>query len=35
MQYSVNAPQSCGQGYWSHIDTPAGIAAEKDHEAVR
>jgi hypothetical protein len=35
MQYSVNAPQSSGQGYWSHFDTPAGIAADKDHEAVR
>jgi hypothetical protein len=35
MRYMVDAPQSSGQGYWSHMDTLAGIAADKDHEAVR
>jgi hypothetical protein len=35
MRYSVSAPQSSGQGYWFHIETLAGVAADKDHDAVR
>ena len=28
-------PMSSGQGYWSHEDPTAGIAADLDHNALR
>jgi hypothetical protein len=35
MRYSLTAPKSKSQGYWSHQDTTAGIAADLDHDALR
>jgi hypothetical protein len=35
MRYSVSAPKSTGQGYWSHLDDVDGIAADLDHAALR
>jgi hypothetical protein len=35
MRYSASWPRSSGQGDWAHMDTVAGIAADKDHDAVR
>jgi hypothetical protein len=35
MRYAVTGPKSTSQGYWSHLDTVAGIAADLDHDAVR
>jgi len=35
LRYSVSGPRSTGQGYWSHLDTVAGIAADMDHDALR
>ena len=33
--YSISGPRSNSQGYWSHQDTEAGIAADLDHDALR
>ena len=35
MRYSVSGPLSKSQGYWAHLDTAAGIAADLDHAALR
>ena len=35
MRYSISGPRSNSQGYWSHQDTEAGIAADLDHDALR
>ena len=35
MRYTVLQPKSNTQGYWAHLDTVAGIAANGDHDAVR
>jgi predicted RNase H-like HicB family nuclease len=35
MRYSVVRPNSNTQGYWAHLDSVAGIAADGDHDAVR
>jgi hypothetical protein len=35
MRYSVLGPKSSTQGYWAHLDTAAGNAANRDHDAVR
>ena len=35
MRYGASAPRSKSLGHWSHQDTAAGIAADKDHDAVR
>ena len=35
MRYSVASPRSTAQGYWGHLDTAAGIAADEDHSAIR
>jgi hypothetical protein len=35
MRYSVTGSKSKNQGYWAHVDTSAGIAADADHEAMR
>jgi len=35
MRYGVAAPRSTALGYWAHLDTVAGIAADKDHAAIR
>jgi hypothetical protein len=35
MRYSVSGPRSKNQGFWSHLDDAAGIAADLDHAAVR
>jgi hypothetical protein len=35
MRYGVSGPKSMSQGYWSHLDTVAGNAADLDHEALR
>jgi hypothetical protein len=35
MRYGVSGPRSTNQGYWSHMATLAGVAADKDHTAVR
>jgi hypothetical protein len=35
MRYRVAAPRSTAQGYWAHLDTVAGIAANEDHAAIR
>jgi hypothetical protein len=35
MRYSVTSPRSTAQGYWAHLDTVAGLAADKDHAALR
>ena len=35
MRYSVVQPKSSTQGYWAHLDSVAGIAADGDHDAVR
>jgi hypothetical protein len=34
-RYGVNGPRSTNQGYWSHTQTLAGLAADLDHAAVR
>jgi hypothetical protein len=35
MRYSVSGPRSKSQGYWAHLDTEAGVAADLDHAALR
>jgi hypothetical protein len=35
MRYSGSGPRSKSQGYWSHQDTIAGIAADLKHDALR
>jgi hypothetical protein len=35
MRYSVSGPRSKSPGYWSHLDTVAGNAADLDHGALR
>ena len=35
MRYAVSGPRSKSQGYWSHQETSAGIAADLDHDALR
>jgi hypothetical protein len=35
MRYSVSGPRSKSQGYWSHQDTVAGIAADLEHHALK
>jgi hypothetical protein len=35
MRYSVVRPKSGAAGYWAHVDTLAGIAADGDHDAIR
>jgi hypothetical protein len=35
LRYSVTGPKSTSQGYWSHLNTAEGIAADKDHGALR
>jgi hypothetical protein len=35
MRYGVTRPRSTALGYWAHLETEAGVAAEKDHEASR
>jgi hypothetical protein len=35
MRYSVDGPRSKSQGFWGHADTIEGIAADKDHSALR
>lgn len=31
----ISGPRSTGQGYWSHQDTVAGVAADLDHDTLR
>ncbi len=35
MRYSIGSPRSKSQGFWVHVDTVAGIAADMDHSALR
>ncbi len=35
MRYSVHGARSKSQGFWAHADTIEGIAADKDHSALR
>jgi hypothetical protein len=35
MRYGIARPKSSAPGYWAHMDTVAGIAADRDHDAVR
>jgi hypothetical protein len=35
MRYSVDGARSKSQGFWAHLDTVEGIAADEDHSAVR
>jgi hypothetical protein len=35
MRYSVSGQRSKNQGYWTHLDTEPGIAADLDHMAQR
>ena len=35
MRYGEVRPMSSAPGYWAHLDTVDGIAAEGDHDAVR
>jgi hypothetical protein len=35
MRYAVGGQRSTSQGYWSHVDTVVGIAADVDHDALR
>lgn len=35
MRYGVVPPKSSAPGYWAHMGTVAGIAADGDHDAVR
>jgi hypothetical protein len=34
-RYGLTRPRSISQGYWSHLDTVEGTAADNDHEAQR
>jgi hypothetical protein len=35
MRYSAAGSKSNNQGYWSHLNDVAGIAADLDHDALR
>jgi hypothetical protein len=35
MRHRVSGPRSKSQGFWGHLDTEAGIAADLDHAALR
>jgi hypothetical protein len=35
MRYGVVRPKSSAPGHWAHMDTVVGIAADRDHDAVR
>jgi hypothetical protein len=35
IRYGVAQPRSTSLGYWTHLKTEEGMAAEKDHEASR
>jgi hypothetical protein len=35
MRYGLVPPKSSAPGYWAHMGTVAGIAADGDHDAVR
>jgi hypothetical protein len=35
MRYSTSGAKSKSQGYWSHLDDATGIAADRDHDALR
>ena len=35
MRYGEVRPMSSAPGYWAHLDTVDGIAADGDHDAVR
>jgi hypothetical protein len=35
MRYGTTGAKSKSQGYWSHLDDVAGIAADLDHDALR
>jgi hypothetical protein len=33
-RYSIVGPRSTAQGYWAHLETEEGIAADENHEAI-
>jgi hypothetical protein len=35
MRYGEVGPKSSAPGHWADLDTAAGIAADKDHDALR
>jgi hypothetical protein len=35
MRYGEVRPRSSAPGYWAHLNTVDGIAADGDHDAVR